>query len=199
MTKLMLLGLLKQRDLTGYEIKQYLNLSHAENWAGIKTGSIYYALKKMEEKKLVKVKSVKHTGNRSRTIYSITEKGEKFFEEQLVNTLSQTDLNFPNSLYTALTFLGELPNQKSVTAINEQINKLEKELENWKADENLKEKAQSQPLPKYMRVLFKNGRKHIKANIEFLKEIKLLLPEESFEVKLPPLNKIKKGEINDES
>ncbi|MBS4534278.1 PadR family transcriptional regulator [Clostridium sp. D2Q-14] len=199
MTKLMLLGLLQQKDLTGYEIKQYLNLSHAESWAGIKTGSIYYALKAMEEKKLVTVQSVENVGNRSRTIYSITEKGKKFLKKELEDTLSKVDLNFPNSLYTSLTFLGELPYKKAIKAINTHINKLEKELENWKADENLKEKAQSKPLPGYMKALFKNGYKHIKANIEFLKEIRELLPKESFEVHLPPLSKIKKGEINNES
>lgn len=186
----MLLGLLSQRDLTGYEIKQYLELSHAESWANIKTGSIYYALKKMEENKLVKVDSVKHTGNRSRTIYSITEEGRNFFKKRLEDTLRQPDLNFPNSLYTSFTFLGEISSEKAVQAIKVNIKSLEKELENWKINEQLKEKVQSKPLPNYMKALFKNGRKHIEANIEYLKEILDLLPKESFEVFLPPLDKI---------
>lgn len=195
----MLLGLLQQRDLTGYEIVQYLNLSHAESWAGIKVGSIYYALKKMDEKGLVKVQSIENVGNRSRTIYSITEKGEHFFERKLEDTLSEVDLNFPNSLYTAVTFLGELPYEKAIKAIDTHINNLEKELRIWETAEKEKEKVQSKTLPNYMKALLENGCTHIKVNIKFLKEIKDLLSKESFEVHLPPLNKIEKGEINDES
>ncbi len=195
----MLLGLLQQRDLTGYEIVQYLNLSHAESWAGIKVGSIYYALKKMDEKRLVKIQSVENVGNRSRTIYSITEKGKDFFERKLEDTLSEVDLNFPNSLYTAVTFLGELPYEKAIKAIDTHINNLEKELRIWETAETEKEKVQSKTLPNYMKALLKNGCTHIQANIKFLKEIKDLLSKEAFEVHLPPLNKIIKGEINDES
>ncbi|SNS69187.1 transcriptional regulator, PadR family [Anaerovirgula multivorans] len=199
MIKLMLLGLLQQRNLTGYEIIQYLNLSHAESWAGIKIGSIYYALNKMEENELIKVESIENIGNRSRTIYSITEKGEHFFERKLEDTLSEVDLNFPNSLYTAVTFLGELPYEKAKKAIDVHINNLEKELKSWKAAEKAKEKVQSKTLPNYMKALLKNGCTHIEVNIEFLKEIKELLSKESFEVHLPPLNKIEKGEKNYES
>lgn len=193
----MLLGLLQQRDLTGYEIVQYLNLSQAESWSGIKVGSIYYALKTMEEKKLVKVKSIENVGNRSRTIYSITQKGDHYFKIKLEDTLSEVDLNFPNSLYTAVTFLGELPYEKAIKAIDAHISHLEKELRNWKTAEKAKEKVQPKTLPNYMKALLKNGCAHIEANIEFLKEVRELLSKESFEVHLPPLNK--KGEISDES
>lgn len=199
MIKLMLLGLLQQRDLTGYEIIQYLKLSHAESWAGIKIGSIYYALNKMEESELIKVQCIENIGNRSRTFYSITEKGEDFFETELEDILSKVDLNFPNSLYTAVTFLGKLPYEKAINAINIHIKNLEKELLNWKAAEKAKEKVQSKPLPSYMKALLKNGCTHIEVNIEFLKEIKELLHKESFEVHLPPLNKIGKGEKDYES
>lgn len=192
----MLLGLLQQRDLSGYEIIQYLKSSHVESWAGIKIGSIYYALKRMEKEELVTVQSVESVGNRWRTIYSITEKGKQFFEKKLEATLSKVDLNFPNSLYTAVTFLGELPYEKAIKAINAHIDNLEKELKIWKTAEKAKEKVQSKSLPKYMKALLENGCTHIEVNIEFLKEIKDLLSEESFEVILTPLNKIGKGEID---
>ncbi|SCZ07624.1 PadR family transcriptional regulator [Alkaliphilus peptidifermentans] len=199
MIKIMLLGLLQQRDLTGYEILQYLKLSHAESWAGIKIGSIYYALNKMEEENIIKIQSIESVGNRSRTIYSITEKGEHFFERKLEDTLSQVDLNFPNSLYTAVTFLGELPYEKAIKAIDIHIKSLEKELVIWKKAEKAKEEIQSKKLPNYMKALLKNGCTHIEVNIDFLKEIKELLSKESFEVHLPDINKIGNGEINDGS
>lgn len=194
MTRLMLLGLLKQKSLSGYEIKQYLSLSHADKWAGIKTGSIYYALKKMEKEKLVEKKSVEYTGNRSRTIYEITERGETEFTEMLVNKLKKVDLNFPNSLYTTITFLGELDKQTASNAIDQHIKKLKKELDEWKQDEELKKHSQDTPLPKYMKALFVNGQKHIEANIEFLETVKKVLKDEKFNIELPPINEINRSE-----
>ena len=186
----MLLGLIKQRDMTGYKIIQYLKSSHAESWAGIKIGSIYYALSKMEEDDLIEIKSIEKIGHRSRTYYGITEKGSLFFESKLEETLSKADLNFPNSLYTAITFLGSLPYEKAVYAIDDHISKLKEELLIWKEAEHQKEKAQEKPLPNYMKALLKNGCSHIELNIKFLEEIKSLLPSDKFNINLPTIDEI---------
>lgn len=186
----MLLGLIKQRDMTGYEIIQYLKSSHAESWAGIKIGSIYYALNKMEEDDLIEIRSVENIGHRSRTYYGITEKGSLFFESRLEETLSKADLNFPNALYSAVTFLGALPYEKAVHAIDNHVAKLKKELVIWKEAEHQKEKVQAKPLPNYMKALLKNGCSHIELNIEFLEEIKSLLASENFNIHLPPIDEL---------
>lgn len=189
MTQLMLLGLIKNKAMSGYEIKQYLNLSHAEKWAGIQTGSIYYALKKLEEEELIEIKSVEHTGNRASTIYGITDKGKQFFKQLLIESFNQTEVNYPNSLYTSLTFLGELSTIEAKEVINNQIKNLKKELVEWEDDRKLKEEALSGELPEYLNALFDNGANHIQANIDLLEKINNLLSESSFELYLPPLEK----------
>ena len=72
----MVLGLLKTKPMSGYEIQQLLIISQSDSWAGILPGSIYHALKKMEKEQLVAIDSIEQTGNRSKAIYKITEQGE---------------------------------------------------------------------------------------------------------------------------
>ncbi len=194
MTQLMLLGLIKSKAMSGYEIKQYLNLSHAEKWAGIQTGSIYYNLSKLEKEGLIEVESVEHTGNRSSTIYSITAKGKEVFKKQLIESFIQVDANYPSRLYTSITFLGELTTEEAAKAINKQILVLEKELEEWENGRKLKEEALVGKIPDYITALFDNGSQHIKLNIEFLEEIKKTLPSNEFDLFLPPLDNNESGE-----
>ena len=45
MVRLLVLGLLQFKPLSGYEIQQILQVSQIDVWAGILPGSIYHALK----------------------------------------------------------------------------------------------------------------------------------------------------------
>lgn len=192
--KLMVLGLLSHRSMTGYEMLQYLKMSYAEQWAGIKIGSLYYALNKMESEALIEIKSVENVGKRSKTTYSITQNGDAFFEKHLEERLSQMDLNFPAGLYSAITFLGNLPNERIEKAIDHHIDSLQRELLLWKNAESLKAEAGSKHLSKYMFAMFKNGCGHIELNIEFLKEIKSLLSKEKFEAHLPDVDAVSESD-----
>ena len=59
----------------GYEIQQYISMSGMEQWTKIQSGSIYYALTKLEKEKNIAVIREEHTGARVRKIYEITEQG----------------------------------------------------------------------------------------------------------------------------
>ena len=81
--RLVLLGLLHERPLYGYEIKQIIE-EHMGDWTSIAFGSIYFALDKLSEEKLVEKVSVEQSGNRpSRIIYQITPTGEEEFLQLL--------------------------------------------------------------------------------------------------------------------
>lgn len=189
MIKIIILGLLSQRNLSGYEIIRYLELSSSEKWAKIKIGSIYHSLKMLEKNEMIKVESIENSGKRTKTIYSILEKGSAFFEKELEKNLSTADLTFPGSLYTSITFLEKLPKDVAIKSIDKQLLRLREELEIWMSDKKEKERFQQAPLPKYMEALFRNGAKHIEADIELLEEIKKCLDIDSFEIILPELNK----------
>ncbi len=74
------LGMLKLRPMTGYEIKQVYQKGPA-NFMPISFGQIYPVLAKLRQEKLVRQE--KPQGGRGSIRYSITPKGEQAFQEWL--------------------------------------------------------------------------------------------------------------------
>jgi DNA-binding PadR family transcriptional regulator len=81
-TRLLILGALRFMQPThGYEVRRELESWHAEEWANIAYGSIYFALNKMAEEGLVAVQETDQVGKRpARTTYIVTAKGETEFQ-----------------------------------------------------------------------------------------------------------------------
>ena len=84
-TRLLVLGALRFMQPTyGYEVRRELESWHAEEWANIAYGSIYFALNKMAAEGLVAVKETDQSGKRpARTTYEMTERGETEFQRLL--------------------------------------------------------------------------------------------------------------------
>ncbi|RJR39545.1 MAG: PadR family transcriptional regulator [Desulfobacteraceae bacterium] len=80
--KSMLLGFLMQRSMTGYELKKKFNLSFSF-FSDVSYGSIYPALKKMENEGWVALKVEIQDGAPNRKVYTITEAGKAIFLEAL--------------------------------------------------------------------------------------------------------------------
>jgi DNA-binding PadR family transcriptional regulator len=82
--ELAILGLLKEQELHGYELKKRL-ADTLGVVSGVSFGSLYPALARMERSGAVVTVSVAPRGARSRKSYRITEKGEELFEELLAS------------------------------------------------------------------------------------------------------------------
>ncbi|MBD1371551.1 PadR family transcriptional regulator [Hazenella sp. IB182357] len=131
MTKLMVLGFLIRNAMSGYEIQQIANHSGMENWANVLPGSIYHALKKLEQEGLIQIKAHEQVGNRSKAIYQITDKGKETYHQLLLQTASEVNVLFSSTFYTALLFLNDLPDEDARVAISTQQKRLEKSLEEF--------------------------------------------------------------------
>ena len=59
----------------GYEIQLFIKVSGMDQWAKVQSGSIYYALNKLEKEKCIQVLREERTGSRVRKIYEITDLG----------------------------------------------------------------------------------------------------------------------------
>lgn len=67
----------------GYEIQQFINMSGMDQWTKIQSGSIYYALTKLEKERNIAVCREERTGSRVRKIYEITEQGRTTLLEEM--------------------------------------------------------------------------------------------------------------------
>ncbi|MEO4053753.1 PadR family transcriptional regulator [Solibacillus sp. CAU 1738] len=169
MARLMVLGLLKLKPMSGYEIQQILLKSHSDEWAGILPGSIYHALKKMEKEKLVEIDSIEQTGNRSKAIYKITEQGEVAFHDLLIESFQVSSVHLPSNLYTGLSFIEHLEKEQIVHSLKIQLVLLEQQLHQQKL--GIKEKRKYMPLDPVTEMLFENVFQQYELQLQLIKNL----------------------------
>jgi DNA-binding PadR family transcriptional regulator len=126
--RLVILGLLRERPLYGYEIKQLIE-EHMSDWTSIAFGSIYFALDKLAEEKFVEKMEVERAGKRpSRSVYQITSSGQEEFLRLLREGWQQFEREyFP--LDVCLFFLGSLPPDEVITYLQSRKKALQGALE----------------------------------------------------------------------
>jgi DNA-binding PadR family transcriptional regulator len=106
--RLVILGLLRERPLYGYEIKQIIE-EHMSNWTSIAFGSIYFALDKLAEEKFVEKVEIEQQGKRpSRSVYQIMDAGREEFLRLLRESWQQFEREY-YPLDICLFFLDSLP------------------------------------------------------------------------------------------
>jgi len=82
-----LLGFLMRQSMTGYDLKKAFSMSFSF-FSGLSYGSIYPALKKMENVGLISKRVEIQDGAPNRKIYTITEAGRNAFLESLRTPLA---------------------------------------------------------------------------------------------------------------
>lgn len=169
MVRLIILGLLRHKPLSGYEIQQILQTSRTDIWAGILPGSIYHALKKMDKEGLIEIDNVEQTGHRIKAIYKITDEGEKEFFRLLKESLQENSVLLPNTLYSGLSFMQELSLEEKVEALTNQKELLEQDLERLKEGQVLK--AEHVEIDEVMKLVFENMYAHYELQIDFLQKL----------------------------
>ncbi|KMY55865.1 hypothetical protein AC623_19575 [Bacillus sp. FJAT-27231] len=174
MTRLMVLGMLRTKPMSGYELQQLLQVSEVDKWAGILPGSIYHALKKMDKEGLIKVANVESTGHRTKAIYEITEEGEREYEKLLIESFREPSVKLPVLLYTGLSMLNMPHNQadpkKIIKAIEDQIEELQAALADIRAGQEIK--AQYIEVNELTNLTFQNMIDQYQLQIDFLERIK---------------------------
>lgn len=143
-TRLLVLGMVRGYGRAhGYRIGNDLIDWGADQWANVKWGSIYHALKTLTQSGHL----VDHFDVPSRTEYEITEKGEAEFHKLLRDALRRPNPR-PDYLGAALAMLPALPRAEAIALLRERLATLEAERD--KAQAQLAEWAD----PTHVRELF---------------------------------------------
>ncbi len=167
-TRLVILGLLRERPYYGYELKQIIE-EHMGDWTSIAFGSIYFALGKMSEEGLVEKVSTEQSGSRpSRTIYQITADGRNEFDHLLKETWSGFDRQYYD-LDIALFFMNAMPRQALLGALNSRIQGIEQTLSHVHEHHQLEMKNAETPL--VADAIFKHTIVHLEAELSWLKSV----------------------------
>nr|WP_189180801.1 PadR family transcriptional regulator [Microbispora rosea] len=126
-TRVLILGVLLDGPLHGYEVRKTLELWGAQHWANVAFGSIYHALGKMAQEGLLEVvergEDAGRGGGRGRTVYAITPEGRAEFDRRLREHWSEI-MPIADPFLVALTFMDRLPKADLLAAVRERGERL---------------------------------------------------------------------------
>lgn len=126
-TRLVILGLLCERDLYGYEIKQIIE-ERMSDWTSIAFGSIYFALGKLSEEGFIEEAATEQEGARpSRTVYRITETGRAEFMRLLREVWQEVEPIF-FAVDIGLYFMHALPIEEVKGYLRARVAQLDEKL-----------------------------------------------------------------------
>lgn len=175
MTNLIVLGLLRQKPMHGYEIQQLIQLSRMDDWANLLSGSIYYALNKLEQEGLIRADAEERTGNRIRKIYAITEEGEQRFGEMVRETLRSNPHSVKSDLALGLNWINVVPREEAVRLLSDNLAQAEKTRDNWLHGREIKGRYGLSP---FAVAAFDNAIAVLDLDIAYIKQLITLLEEE---------------------
>lgn len=167
-TKLVILGLLRERPLYGYEIKQIIE-EHMGDWTSIAFGSIYFALDKLTQEGYLENVGVEQAGARpSRKVYQITQTGHEEFMRLLRETWEQFDRQY-FALDIGIFFMSALPAKDVKGYLQKRIAMLEEVLQH--VSEHQVEQMRDPEMPRLAEAIFGHSLVHFQAELQWTKDL----------------------------
>ena len=170
MTRLLVLGLLDEGPLSGYDIQQRMRRADAERWGGVWTGSIYHALKKLEQEGHIALADVEQTGHRQKALYKITDSGRAYLRSLILDSLRAASIQYPTTLYSGLSLLSKIPPEDARQSLYEQKRALDAEYRALEQGQKANEAA-DQEIPAISRVTIDNMFATIRLQRQFVEKI----------------------------
>jgi DNA-binding PadR family transcriptional regulator len=167
-TRLVILGILRQQPLHGYEIKQIIE-EHMGDWTSIAFGSIYFALAKLSEEGLIEKIGEERKGNRpSRSIYQITDTGRDEFTRLLREVWAEVERTY-YSIDVGLFFLDALPRDEVRAYLEQRVKGLEQTMQYL--DRHQGDQMSNPEVPKVAEAIFAHTRAHSAAELEWTRTL----------------------------
>jgi len=168
MTKndLVVLGLLREQPMYGYQIKQQVEERHLNHWAHVSLASIYNTLNRLEQKGLITARQEKVGKMPERTVYRLTPKGEKGLARLVEKAL--TSGRIPEDDFSVgIAFMYGLDKDQAENCLREKLNLLKRNLEHLK----LEIQTYKGHIPFNWMSLIHSGMGHIKLEIDHVQSL----------------------------
>ena len=167
-TRLVILGLLRDRPLYGYEIKHVIE-DHMGDWTNIAFGSIYFALRKLAEEGFIEHVSTEQEGGRpSRTVYQITDAGQAEFERLLRGVWSSIEQQYFD-IDIGMFFIGALPRDEILGYLRARAGQLEGVLAHIGIHRS--EQLSRDEVPAFAAAVFDHSLAHFEAELAWTSDV----------------------------
>ena len=167
MTKaeLAILGLVAEKPRHGYEIESVIEERGMRDWTEIGFSSIYYLLKKLQEKGLVSGQLEKASGRGpARKVFRVTAEGRQVWYQETLKTLTIPERS-PTPILLGISALPAFPPDQAIQALTEYLGKLYHRRDQVKANW---ERQSLEPLPYFVDAMFDYSITLIDAEIDWL-------------------------------
>lgn len=138
MIRAFILYYLNIKPTHGYEIQKFLQVSGTEQWAKIQSGSIYYALTKLEKEKFISALREERLGSRIRKIYQITDSGKKELHREMMEELGKPLVTTGSAKFITEPMLNTLTKEECIPILSNQIKQLKEQKEFWEKWQEVK-------------------------------------------------------------
>ncbi len=128
MVRLLILFYLSLKSTHGYEIQKFIQLNHMEEWNNIQSGSIYYAMSKLEAEGLIKLVSKVGGNEKSKRIFEITEAGRSKLSEMAIQELAKPLGGISSEKFLIYPMVANLTKQEMTLTIENHISNLQNKL-----------------------------------------------------------------------
>jgi len=167
-TRLVILGLLRDRPLYGYELKHIIE-EHMGDWTNIAFGSIYYALDKLAGEGFVEQVGVEQEGARpARTVYQITATGRAEFLRLLRAVWTAFERQYFD-MDVGLAFMNALPVEEVKQYLRQRVTMLEEVLR--RVQEHQAEETAIPDVPPQAQAVFEHSRLHMEAELTWTRSV----------------------------
>ena len=124
-----IMGLLSEGTRYGYELEKIIEQRHMRYWTEIGFSSIYYVLKRLEGRKLIRSELKASTeGKPQRKIYTMTTAGKTAFKSKIQSLLSENE-RVVSPFDLAITFCAALDKAELSDCFEKRLEFLGKRLE----------------------------------------------------------------------
>ncbi len=164
--ELAILSLIAEQPRHGYEIEQVIQERGMRQWTEVGFSSIYYLLKKLQNKGYIKRRPGQNSGRGpAPTIYQLTPSGREAWQKAVLQALS-----VPRPCYTpmqlGLANLAYFPAEETVAALYQYEQNLARRMD------QVREQAQKQrPLPDHIETLFDYSLTMMGAELSWTKQL----------------------------
>jgi len=168
MTKneLVVLGLLGEKPMYGYQLYQEVERREMEHWAQVNLASIYNTLNHLQKDKLIQGKGERPGKMPERKVYHITPKGEKRLGELVEKALTEKKMP-EDSFIVGVAFMKGLSKEKILDCLSQKKRQLQNVI-HW-IQKFCGDKCRK--VPYNWEFIFKGGIAHLKLEIRLIEKM----------------------------
>lgn len=138
MVRALILYFLSVKPTHGYDIQRFIEINGMDQWAKIQSGSIYYALNKLEKQGFIYTLREERNGARIRKIYAVNDSGKEELRKILKEELLKPIDGIESDKFMIYIMFNKLTKDEITSGVREHIKMLEEKKQWWESGKKLK-------------------------------------------------------------